>query len=385
MRVLFLQQGLGYGGASQSLIQMQRALTGKVEMYTVLKKNRRLNKKLMHLLCHSKVVVEMDIPGVYSYPEGISTLEELNRAQHFNPTELLSFIQKNKIDILHVNASVFSNLYHWLKRESNVKIVTHIREAIPESKDTVTSFIVNQINAYSDWIIPIANEEAVHFSNSDKCTILINPVDTHFFSRVPRVENSTIVIGMMANFNPLKGHKLFIEVVRELNKKYAGNKKVRFELLGIPASGFLNFKCWLPLKRFAYFQEVMREIKRSNFTNLTLIPFQENVKDVIARWDIALRMERSMKPWGRDVLETMSMGIPMVALGNSEVVIKNNVTGKLVNSLQSAEVIEALIPLIDDDKSRKDMGVEGRIWMQENAGIDRYSERILGIYKNIMR
>ena len=128
-----------------------------------------------------------------------------------------------------------------------------------------------------------------------------------------------------------------------------------------------------------------RSNERSNFTNLTLIPFQENVKDVIARWDIALRMERSMKPWGRDVLETMSMGIPMVALGDSEVVIKNNVTGKLVNSLQSAEVIEALIPLIDDDKSRMDMGVKGRIWMQENAGIDRYSERILGIYKNIMR
>ena len=128
----------------------------------------------------------------------------------------------------------------------------------------------------------------------------------------------------------------------------------------------------------------MREIKSSNIPNLTLIPFQENVKAVIANWDIALRMERSMKPWGRDVLETMSMGIPMVALGNSEVIITNNVTGKLVNSLASNDVLAALIPLIDDDKSRMEMGVKGRIWMQENAGIDRYSEKILGIYKNIM-
>jgi len=72
MRVLFIQQGLGYGGASQSLIQMQKCLKDDVEIFTILKKNRRLNQKLKHLLIHSKEIVEMDIPGVYNYSEGKS-------------------------------------------------------------------------------------------------------------------------------------------------------------------------------------------------------------------------------------------------------------------------------------------------------------------------
>ena len=84
MRVLFIQQGLGYGGASQSLIQMQKCLKDDVEIFTILKKNRRLNQKLKHLLIHSKEIVEMDIPGVYHYSEGKSSQEDLDYAMEYD-------------------------------------------------------------------------------------------------------------------------------------------------------------------------------------------------------------------------------------------------------------------------------------------------------------
>jgi glycosyltransferase involved in cell wall biosynthesis len=377
MRVLFIQQGLGYGGASQSLIQMQKCLKDDVEMYTILKRNRRLNKQLKHLLQYSKLVVEMDIPGIYSYSEGISTQEDLDLALSYDTKELIAFIIENKIDIVHVNASVFGNLYAMIKSKTSAKIVTHIREVIPKSEDAITRFIVHEIKKFSDWIIPIAHEEMKHFSGMVNCTMAINPVDTAVFQpRVDRPNTEVISIGMMANFNPLKGHLLFLEVVQALQLKNSGKHKVQFQLLGMPSPGFMNVKQWFPMKRFAYYQEVIHKIRKLKNVHLVCIPFQENVQSVIQQWDIGLRLEKSMMPWGRDIIEIMAVGVPMVALGSSEVIIQNGKTGILVNSREVDPIVEAIQVLIDDQQQRESMGVNARQWVIQNAAVDTYRDTI---------
>jgi glycosyltransferase involved in cell wall biosynthesis len=385
MRVLFIQQGLGYGGASQSLIQMQKCLKDDVEMYTILKRNRRLNQQLKHLLQYSKLVVEMDIPGIYSYTEGISTQEDLDLALSYDAKELIAFIIENKIDIVHVNASVFGNLYAMIKSKTSAKIVTHIREVIPKSEDAITRFIIHEIKKFSDWIIPIAHEEMRHFSGMVNCTMAINPVDTSVFRRrVDRPNTEVISIGMMANFNPLKGHLLFLEVVQALQLKNSGKHKVQFQLLGMPSPGFMNLKQWLPMKRFAYYQAVMNKIRELKNVELTCIPFQENVQSVIQQWDIGLRLEKSMMPWGRDIIEIMAVGVPMVALGSSEVIIQNGKTGILVNSPEVDPIVEAIQVLIDDQQKRESMGVNARQWVIQNAAVDTYRDTVLSIYQKVL-
>jgi glycosyltransferase involved in cell wall biosynthesis len=383
MKVLFLQQGLGYGGASQSLIQMQKALKGEVEIFTVLKKNKRLNKKLKHLLSASHQALEMHLPGVHSYPEGISTLDEWARAKNFLPHELVDYINQNQIDILHVNSSVFSSLYEWVKQKTNVKIVTHVREVIPSASDPVTEFIIQQIRKHSDFIICIAEEEAIHFNDLRQCKILRNPVDTDYFKPNEDRDNRQYVIGMMANFNALKGHDTFITVVKKAMQDEDG-KQWKFELVGMPSSGFLRWKNWLPVKSLSYYQKVVRMIKSTVNPNLRIIPFQSDVRPVIQNWHLAMRLERSMKPWGRDVIECMSMGIPMIALGSSEVMIRHKETGWLVKENNVDEIFQQLKNCLKDEGELQRVSKNARNWAERNLGLAEYSQEVIKIYKDIL-
>ena len=381
MNVLFLQQGLGYGGASQSLIQMQKAIRGKVNIRTILKKNKRLNQQLKHLLSASEDIVEMHIPGVHSYPEGISSEQEWRLVKQFQPEELVSYINKYQIDILHVNSSVFSSLYKYIKEHTQVKIITHVREVIPQASDMVTQFIIEQIRLYSDFIICIADEESIHFKDLANCQVLTNPVDTDYFHPNNKRENDPVVIGMMANFNPLKGHDTFIEVANKTSLLCKRN--VRFELLGMPSSGLLSWKEWLPIKSLGYFQQVKAMIRNSGGAHLRVIPFQADVKPIIQNWHLALRMERSMKPWGRDVLECMAMGIPVIALGSSEVMIKNEETGWLVERNEVNLVVDQLIKCINDPEKMQRVATNARNWAVQNVGTSEYADSILKIYNDI--
>jgi hypothetical protein len=63
MKILFLQHGFGYGGATKSLQVMQKGLFEKVEIHTITKKNKRLNKILQKEFIHSNGIIEIDIGG----------------------------------------------------------------------------------------------------------------------------------------------------------------------------------------------------------------------------------------------------------------------------------------------------------------------------------
>ncbi len=383
MRVLFLQQGLGYGGASQSLIQMQKALRDDVEIFTVLKKNKRLNKQLKHLLSSSKEIIEMHLPGVHSYPEGISTEEELAMANKFLPNELVNFINENQIDILHVNSSVFTSLYEWLKQKTRVKIVTHVREVIPSANDVVTQFIIQQIRKHSDFIICIAEEEAIHFNDLQQCKILRNPVDTSYFQPNVDRDNRQYVVGMMANFNALKGHDTFVEVANLAMQDEQG-RNWKFELIGMPDSGFLSWKNWLPYAGLRYYQKIRRMLKATINPNVRVIPFQSDVKPAIQNWHIAMRLERSMKPWGRDVIECMAMGIPMVALGSSEVMITHEETGWLVRENKVDEIFQQLKRSLTDQEKLQRISKNARNWAEQHVGLTKYRQALIKIYNDIL-
>ena len=383
MRVLFLQQGLGYGGASQSLIQMQKALRDDVEIFTVLKKNKRLNKQLKHLLSSSREIIEMHLPGVHSYPEGISTEEELAMANKFFPNELVNFINENQIDILHVNSSVFTSLYESVKQKTRVKIVTHVREVIPSANDVVTQFIIQQIRKHSDFIICIAEEEAIHFNDLQQCKILRNPVDTSYFQPNVDRDNRQYVVGMMANFNALKGHDTFVEVANLAMQDEQG-RNWKFELIGMPESGFLSWKNWLPYAGLRYYQKIRRMLKATINPNVRVIPFQSDVKPAIQNWHIAMRLERSMKPWGRDVIECMAMGIPMVALGSSEVMIMHEETGWLVRENKVDEIFQQLKRSLTDQEKLQRISKNARNWAEQNVGLTKYRQAVIKIYNDIL-
>jgi glycosyltransferase involved in cell wall biosynthesis len=91
-----------------------------------------------------------------------------------------------------------------------------------------------------------------------------------------------------------------------------------------------------------------------------------------------------MKPWGRDVIECMSMGIPMIALGSSEVMIRHKETGWLVKENNVDEIFQQLKNCLKDEGELQRVSKNARNWAERNLGLAEYSQEVIKIYKDIL-
>ncbi len=389
MKILFIQQGFGYGGATKSLIETQKALKDSVDIYTITKKNKRLNKILSNEFINSKDIIELEIPGIYSYSEGISTIQEFNRAKEYFPKEIISYINEYNIDVVHINSSVFSNLLRSIKENTKSKIVVHLREVFKfNGTNEVEKFIVENTSKYADAIIAISPNEVAYFPKSEKIQVIANPHDFSLTDKyLDNKNNSTnkVIIGMCANFNPIKGHLIFIEAIEQINKYFsADNINLEFRIIGYPKkNSLINF-----IKRNfienSYLYQFHKSLKSKKIDNLNLVPFTLDVYHELSQLDIYVRPDISGNPWGRDIIEAMALKLPLIATGKSDFFIKNYVTGLLVKPNDSKIITAKIIELIENKELRKQFGENAYSNIKELCEIDNYKVSILNTYNNIL-
>lgn len=389
MKVLFIQQGFGYGGATKSLIETQKALKDSVDIYTITKKNKRLNKILSYEFTNSKDIIELEIPGIFSYSEGISTIQEFNKAKEYFPKEIISYINENNIDVVHINSSVFSNLVKSIKENTKSKIVVHLREVFKfNGTNDVEKYIIEKTFKYSDAIIAISPNEISYYPKSEKIQVIANPHDFSLTDKYLDKKNTSInkvIIGMCANFNPIKGHLVFIEAIEQINKYFsADNLNLEFRIIGYPKKNSLNNFINRNFNKSSYLYQFHKKLKSKKIDNLTIVPFTLDVYYELSQLDIYVRPDISGNPWGRDIIEAMALKLPVIATGKSDFFIKNNVTGLLVKPSDSKIIIAKIIELIENEELRKQLGENAYVHIKELCKIDNYKVSLLNIYNKIL-
>ena len=330
IKVLFLQHGLGFGGATKSLLLMQKALKDDIECYTVLCRTKKINQEIKKEFIHSKEFVAMDIPSVYSYSEGTIKVSEFEKNILFDAEELISFINKNRIDILHINSTVFSNIVRQIKERTACKIVVHLREMLPFGPDNIIdSYIIKNYTKYADAIISISDNECKFFNRADNINIIPNPHD--FLATDPLLaeelsKNETINIGMCANFNPTKGHLCFLEAAKIVNDNMVNTKhKIEFRIIGYPNKKISIKEIAKKVLSYGYKTKFDNKLKSLKIKNVRILSFTFDIYRELMSFDIYVRPDLSGNPWGRDIIEAMALKKPVVATGNSEFFIKNGI------------------------------------------------------------
>jgi glycosyltransferase involved in cell wall biosynthesis len=387
MKVLFIQQGFGYGGATKSLLETQKALKDHVELYTITKKNKRLNNVLSKEFKYSNKIVELDIPGIYSYSEGISSTNEFKIAKEYDPNEIINYINKNEINIVHVNSSVFSNLLKGIKENTKSKIVVHFREVLKNNgTNEIEKYIIENTYKYADAIIGISPIEIGCFNNSNKIYVIPNPHDfsqTDSFLLYNKKDLNKIIVGMCANFNPVKGHLIFLEAIDIINKNnLLKNYNLEFRIIGYPNHSVYNF-----IKRYfiksSYLHQFHKVLNSKKISNLRLIPFTLDVYKELSNLNIYVRPDISGNPWGRDIIEAMALKLPIIATGENEFYIKNNKCGLLIKPDDKIALAEKIQELIINKELQKTFGENAYSKIKKLCEVSTYRKSILDIYKNI--
>ena len=247
--------------------------------------------------------------------------------------QLADTVQTLRPDIIHYNSYTTLLISHWLQ---GYPAMLHAREVMVEpcwSLPAVRFLLRRRIHE----IIAIAPEEGEQAARifGVPATVVFNwPEKPLQLSPMP--ENGPLVFGVFSHVTPSKGHLDCVKACALVaDKLRQANVKIRL------------FGGKIPVHE-DYYHAVANGISQSGLEDIMEFPgFVDNPEEEMQRIHLLLRPDTTGKPWGRDVIEAMSLGRPVLAVGEREVMVKNGLTGRLTPRGDLQALANAMVELSD--------------------------------------
>ena len=393
MNVAYLAHGTGHGGAGASLILIVKSLKD-----TSIKKFLYVNritrwKGIEEFFKVFKKVELIRVPSMYNdLAGGQTTLTEFEKIKSDPYIDFVSLLKEDGIDLLHINTSVFPHLHKSIKENTTIKIVTHVREMIPKYGDgEVQKFMIEQIFKYSDAIVCISDNEARPFAGHKHLSILPNPFDFNEIKNIKPIlrdsyslEKETVLIGMFGQFHKMKGQLLFLQILEHILRSKNAETEFKFVVIGCSINPLWKRILKKILKKPDYGSEFLTCINKYDLEkHVILVPYVSNIFEYVKDLDIVVRPSLSSDPWGRDIIESMAFGKPVVATGESEFYIKNGYNGFLVPNNDVQVISNKIIELMNNRNLREELGKNGLKLIADKCDVDKYTKEIKKIYEAI--
>ncbi len=112
------------------------------------------------------------------------------------------------------------------------------------------------------------------------------------------------------------------------------------------------------------------------------------IPEYYAEADILVVPSIEPEPFGLVYIEGMSAGKPIITFnvgGGEQDLIYNQKNGLLVNSKDVNGLANAIIDLLEDDKKRKQMGMNARKFVEENYDIHIIAEKWRKIIRDLVQ
>lgn len=193
------------------------------------------------------------------------------------------------------------------------------------------------------------------------------PVDRTAFRREFSLPEQAIVIGMVAQLIPRKGHRYLIEAIKSLRTSFPD---VRVLLFG---KG--------PLQA-----ELENDIAQNGLAGIIRFTgFRNDLPQWLGGLDI-LAHPADMEGLGVSLLQASAAAVPIVTsrAGGLPEAVAENVSGLLIPPGDVPALISALRKLLDDAVLRKKMGEAGRARILAEFSIDAMVDGNLAVYRQVL-
>jgi len=325
----------------------------------------------------------LDLPNV--------TLEVMRNVcrQAWEPVSgLARLLRRHRPAVLHLHYASFLSLYPWLARLHGVKKVFftdhasrpegHVISRAPAWKRAVTRLInqpLTSVISISDYNRRCLVEAGLLPEN--RVVRIYNAVDLARraesfergaeFRRRHAVPNGRNVVLQVSWIIPEKGIADLLDAARIVLGR---EPNVHFVLAG----------------EGRFRTEYMRRAKdlgidsHVSWTGLVTDPFSEGI---YAAADVVCQVSRWEEGFGWTIAEAMAYGKPVVAtrVGAIPEIVRDGVTGFLVNRGDSSALADTLIKLIRDPQLRAQLGAAGRAIAEIEFDLGNYVGQVLRLYE----
>lgn len=359
LRILCLDIEGGYGGSSRSLYHSIKHLPRNqtaVEVWCKKKGPVQDAYRRLGVSCR----VEPLMPTLSSLPRTTRNLFFYCRYA-YNFMAARPFLNRladadGRFDCIHFNHEGLFLLAKWLRPRAGIPFTMHLRTRPHNS--FFSRIQMKVISEVIDKVVFITRNEADHFKRlggyCDGVVIhnITEPYKQKSLEKEERFSRPFSIVSL-SNFSPERGTDRLFEIAKTLSEM--GVNGVRFIVAGnMRAKEKVPGSLGRYLKRGYSFAEFVTQSELSeSFEFLGHVPDPERV---MMRGDALIKPARGMNPWGRDVIEALSLGKPVFATGYDDTFVKHGQTGFLYSVYDPKTIARDIVWSMNNRDAFNNMG-----------------------------
>lgn len=303
----------------------------------------------------------------------------------FSGKNLVKFLRKNKIDVVHTHLShdlwTLIPAMKFSKLKPKIFLTKHMGSWV-NKKDIFHKFLYKRLNG----IFCVSNyvRDSVIATcpvQEEKTIILHNGVDIKKYSvyntklaklrRELKINENVILISIIGRITPGKGHEEFISAANILLKE---RNDILFLIIG---------KCEDSERK--YLQSLESKINKMNLNNkIHFVGHRENIQEILSEIDI-LAFPSHEESFGITLIEAMSAGIPVVASKNAGIldIIQDGYNGILIEPKSYISLAKGLLYIIDNPEKKIDFIANAKKTVEEKFNFDRIIFELQEYYRSL--
>lgn len=186
---------------------------------------------------------------------------------------------------------------------------------------------------------------------------------------LPHLDLKEKVIGIVGRLVPQKGIDKFLYIASEILKK---RENISFLVVG---DGVLK-------------EDLLKLSKKLGIYNdVHFLGFKKNALEIMKCFDIFL-LTSNWEPFGLVIIESMSVGVPVVALhcrGAVEELIRNDETGLIIKEKEYFKIAEKILQFLDNKEKQKFIIENAYYWTIKNFSIESNVQKLMKIYCELLK
>ena len=397
-RILYLENGIGYGGSAICLklivSHLDRSKYYPIVVTSRNEKDHRDFKNIAEWLYVPDKFIEREVikkkvedlffkikilPGRSSE----ITSSAVDYLINFFPYlfRLLRLVKKNQVDMIHLNNEALCNMGGVIAANLlKIPSISHVRGPAWDSR--TSRFVYRNVDYFitvSEWIkkevlklhVPERKIKTIWDGrNLEEFNIQIDEAKIREeFGLQPKQPS----VGMIGRLNPWKGHKVFIKASEKVLKQFPDCK---IFIVGGAAQKHKQYE--------AEVKSIVYEKKLSE--NIIFAGQRKDVAQIMGILDVIVHASIEPDPYPNVVIEAMLVGKPVIAsnTGGPVEMIENYKTGILIPPKDPAILGEKICQLLENRKMRMALGSEAKKVAFERYSIENHVRKIEAIYEEVM-